>query len=366
MIVNQIDFSKITNRKISLIDVDTHFVPNADNAYDIGNSTYGWRNAWFKGTVFAKSYNPIENYKDYRSWTGNSALAMSPVWGNPLAFKTPYKVEYFDEANNAWIDITGDYDFSSLTDMKYSYFDFATIMDNLGVDKLTLRFWYNLVNAWTYAERLIILVQHCYYIDYVKVETSSYSDFVSEANVKAEMNTSVRLWDGALFIYFNSPIAGDNYIRITITIRRTNSAQHPKIIEFILASIVPPSPLLESILPFGWTSHKEIIFYNKIRPSSNNAYDLGDENYKWRNAYIAGAIDIGSLKVGGTEVIDSSRNIKNVNTINANEVYASSLVRVGDLEFRNGWRIVEDSKYGLVLVSPSGKKYRFKLEEVVE
>jgi hypothetical protein len=40
-------------------------------------------------------------------------------------------------------------------------------------------------------------------------------------------------------------------------------------------------------------------------------------------------------------------------------------VSVGDLEFRNGWRITEEDG-GLILISPSGKKYKFMLQEVVE
>jgi hypothetical protein len=38
-------------------------------------------------------------------------------------------------------------------------------------------------------------------------------------------------------------------------------------------------------------------------------------------------------------------------------------VSVGDLAFKNGWRITE-GKDGLILISPSGKKYRFMLEVV--
>jgi len=49
-----------------------------------------------------------------------------------------------------------------------------------------------------------------------------------------------------------------------------------------------------------------------ILPWSNNTYDLGSSSYRWKNGYFAGALDLGSLKVGGTEVIDSSRVLKNV------------------------------------------------------
>ena len=39
-------------------------------------------------------------------------------------------------------------------------------------------------------------------------------------------------------------------------------------------------------------------------------------------------------------------------------------VSVGDLCFKNGWRITEDDKYGLVLISPSGRKFKLMLEVV--
>jgi len=46
-----------------------------------------------------------------------------------------------------------------------------------------------------------------------------------------------------------------------------------------------------------------------------------------------------------------------------NEV-CTNVLRVGDIELSNGWKIVEDDKYGLILVSPRGKRYRILLEEV--
>jgi hypothetical protein len=52
-------------------------------------------------------------------------------------------------------------------------------------------------------------------------------------------------------------------------------------------------------------------------------------------------------------------------TISGNAVVKGTL-SVGDIEFKNGWRIVEDEKHGLLLVSPTGKRYRFVLQEVVE
>jgi hypothetical protein len=50
-------------------------------------------------------------------------------------------------------------------------------------------------------------------------------------------------------------------------------------------------------------------------------------------------------------------------TVSGNATVKGTL-SVGDLEFKNGWRIAEDEAHGLILISPSGKKYRLMLEAV--
>ena len=49
-----------------------------------------------------------------------------------------------------------------------------------------------------------------------------------------------------------------------------------------------------------------------LLPDADNTYDLGSSTYRWRNLILAGYGNLGSLQIGGTEVIDSSRNLKNV------------------------------------------------------
>jgi len=39
-------------------------------------------------------------------------------------------------------------------------------------------------------------------------------------------------------------------------------------------------------------------------------------------------------------------------------------IDVGDINFANGWKLTEDPKHGLVLISPDGKKYAFELKLV--
>ena len=141
--------------------------------------------------------------------------------------------------------------------------------------------------------------------------------------------------------------------------------------------------------------------YN-IEPNSDNVYDIGSNNNSWRriHGYVhrlkptspptspleGDLIYDGNEKVlkyydgtgwrtaGGVSKLSEleidvdkdwgGHSITNLNELHCTTVYASSLVRVGDLEFRNGYRITEDERYGIILISPEGKKYRLKLEEV--
>ena len=58
-----------------------------------------------------------------------------------------------------------------------------------------------------------------------------------------------------------------------------------------------------------------------ILPRSDNAYDLGSSSYRWKDGWFAGNVTIGgygnlgSLQIGGTEIIDSSRVLKNIASI---------------------------------------------------
>jgi hypothetical protein len=65
-------------------------------------------------------------------------------------------------------------------------------------------------------------------------------------------------------------------------------------------------------------------------------------------AYLDNA---GNMSVAGSATISGNATVKGT-------------LSVGDLEFKNGWRIAEDERYGLVLISPSGRKFRLMLEVV--
>jgi len=98
-------------------------------------------------------------------------------------------------------------------------------------------------------------------------------------------------------------------------------------------STYPPEPHASTHRPGGTDPLFPV--NHDIDPSTDNTYKLGNSSSRWSE-------------------------------VHAVKVYASTLVRVGDLLFANGWRFTEDYRHGLVLVSPSGKKYRLVLEEVGE
>jgi len=62
----------------------------------------------------------------------------------------------------------------------------------------------------------------------------------------------------------------------------------------------------------------DININSDIVPAADNSYDLGSSSKRWKDGYFAGNLNIngygnlGSLRIGGTEVIDSSRNLKNI------------------------------------------------------
>ena len=74
--VASIDFSKIANRLSSLITFDSSLVPNADGSYDLGNSSYRWRDGYFSGWIrFTNDSDDVSNIQIYNS-SGQLALML--------------------------------------------------------------------------------------------------------------------------------------------------------------------------------------------------------------------------------------------------------------------------------------------------
>ena len=407
--------------------------PLSDNAIDLGNENYKFRHGYFGGNIKVNDILPVNDYIVIGG--GQQNFVFPSIYGNPIAYKEPYKVEQYDPSTGNWNDITGNYTWKYITDMKTGTYVNSGVKSSDGSETdWRIRLYYDLGGTWRYIHGILLTLQHTHYVKEVVIEASNVSDFSS--NVVTLLNLSnikVYVWDGAFFARTSTPYIGSRrYVRITLRLSTTSTTLTIKIWEIMLLNLAPPGVFFDTLLPFDWDSDRNIKLYGNLTPNDNNKYDIGDASYKFRNLYIAGFGDLGSLRINGTEVIDSSRNLKNVsasrsiitdffaspfwdnipdkpsqfppephthssgditfntdvtpasnnaydlgkdtlrwrngyiNNIYANNVYASSLVRVGDIELANGWKITEDDKYGIVLLSPNGKKYRFKLEEVKE
>ncbi|RLC74893.1 MAG: hypothetical protein DRJ03_31170, partial [Chloroflexi bacterium] len=100
--------------------------------------------------------------------------------------------------------------------------------------------------------------------------------------------------------------------------------------------------------------------------------------------YGGGHLHLRRLMVSGSEIVDLNKVLKNLSgfecdliptqdavynigtsTKRIKEIHTTELF-VEDLHFKNKWKIIEHNKYGIILISPDGKKYKFKLEEVNE
>jgi len=60
-------------------------------------------------------------------------------------------------------------------------------------------------------------------------------------------------------------------------------------------------------------------------PDVSATHDLGSATYKWADLHASGAADVGSLEIGGTEVIDSSRNVSVASVTSLGYVSAASV-----------------------------------------
>jgi len=51
-------------------------------------------------------------------------------------------------------------------------------------------------------------------------------------------------------------------------------------------------------------------------------------------------------------------------SLNTTDNVTFAQVTIGDIIFKTGWRLTEHPIYGVVLISPSGHKFRLRLDEI--
>jgi len=76
-----------------------------------------------------------------------------------------------------------------------------------------------------------------------------------------------------------------------------------------------------------------------INPAADNTYNLGSSTYRWKNLYLAGVANVGSLQIGGTTVIDSNRVLQNIASVSQTLTpSADNTYDLGSSSYR--WRTV--------------------------
>jgi hypothetical protein len=100
-----------------------HLYPMGDNSYDLGSSSYRWKDGWF-ANVIADIHKVNTPYSDVHSVGANRDLIIGlilPSLGDCLAFRhnTIEDIEYYNFDTGTWEPWTDAPDFSSLFDTRY-------------------------------------------------------------------------------------------------------------------------------------------------------------------------------------------------------------------------------------------------------
>ena len=209
------------------------------------------------GTIYANSI--VHDDRIFTVGNENNLLGVSFLSPNPFGFASVYKVEYYNATAGTWVDITNDYNWQYLTDLKATEIavnEFEANSDN------TYRFWIDTGTSYRFITYIVMFARHIYYLKSVKVESSSYSDFSSDVNTRLDWSGSVGHWDQISLWRLSSHTADDRYVRITITVNVGTSA--PKFREFMAISKGDIYSVMEGYLPFDWDYNKNVFLSGSL------------------------------------------------------------------------------------------------------
>ena len=211
---------------------------------------------------------------------------------NAFAFRNIYKAEEYDFATETWVDVTTNYNWNLLTDMKGTYLSFSVTAN---VDR-RFRLWIDLGSYPLYIGAVAISFIHSGYVKEMIVEDSTSSDF---STVYTRLNWTGNFYFSDDIVYWKlDSIADRRYVRITFTFYKpADGTIHIKQIFGLTNKI--PWWLYEWQSPFDWDKDRNIY------PVADNSKDLGTSSRRWRdlwvgrNVYIAGKVGIGTTSPVG-------------------------------------------------------------------
>jgi hypothetical protein len=291
--------------------------PTSDNTYDWGTSTLRWRNIYLARGLYGKT-----SYTIFGSEGGllSEMFDLGEYRVDVLKFRKPYKVEYWDSSTSTWVDwgTDGINWMLPLTDGRAD-----TAISNPDDAHARFRIYYN-IGGWSGFDMMVIGSGWQQYQLKVGIESSSYSDFSSDVyTVFSEQAIGAGDYGIAVIPLLPGGWTVRSYLRITLDTSLTDSSRRNMRLIALLANAYQSSNVKYSLL-FLNDIDRNVQARGHLTTETDNAFDLGNTSYRWRdlwlsrNASIGGNLtaggygNLGSLQISGTEVISSARVLQNV------------------------------------------------------
>jgi hypothetical protein len=292
-----------------LFPADYSLLPSSDNTYDLGSPTYRWRNLYLAGSLTVPTANVstlqvggitvIDSSRNLRNVVSVQSDHLSP--GAVFLLAEPVDADstntlrsspdivlrgkYWTEFGSADFDasirhvMTGGAILSKLSFM-FGGSEKAYIDSSGNVNVASLLVGGTTVIGSDRSLRNIVGVAQ---------------SLLPSSDNTYDLGSSTYRWRNA-------------YLSGSLTVAGTANVGS---LQIAGTTVITSGRVLQNIASIGQT----------LTPSADNTYDLGSSSYRWRNLYlggalvVAGAANVGSLQIGGTTVIDSSRNVINAMSV---------------------------------------------------
>jgi len=256
----------------NIVSVAQTLLPDADNSRDLGSSSYRWKDLYVGGRAFLDHVVGFGFIHDMLSCVAGK----NDLWNASLDSGSEYVDDVeanFGRAFTYWEGWTGSLSIRNMegfmTGRKYMLLLRAKMSGSLGDARILIYNWTDATTEFS--------------VDILNKLTTSYQ-IIDAGIVNADWDPE----DDVRFHFGSNATNNDDGF---------HGGDDP---EYIPGRVY-----------IDWLVMIPIPSYSLI-PSRDNAYDLGSSSYKWKDLYLAGIGDLGSLKIGGTEVIDASKILKNI------------------------------------------------------